>query len=325
MHSLLRTALATATAAGFAVLSLPGLAQTQQNFPTKPIHLIVPTSAGSQTDALTRMIGAKMGERWGQAVVVVNQPGAGGMLAASTVAKAAPDGHTLLLSNGFALTAALQPTLPYDPFKDFARVAQMGYGSAVLVVAPALGVKSVKALIALAKAQPGKIILGSSGVGTQPQLSGAKFNRAAGIKVITVAFKGVSEATIEVLAGRAHYSIVPLLTALPFIKEGKLLALAVTRHSPVLPDVPVLAETLPEFKGNDNSYGLLAPAGTPPPILNQLSKEAARILAIPDIKERLQAVGFVPAPSTPEEYDKILREQIETLSKLVWDTGLRAR
>lgn len=140
-----------------------------------------------------------------------------------------------------------------------------------------------------------------------------------------MAFKGSPEATIEVLAGRTHHTIGPLATALPFIKDGKLLALAVTIHSPLLPDVPTLADTLPEFKRTEVSYGLLAPAGTPSPILHQINQEASRILDLPDIKARLQPTGFVTATSTPEEYDRILREQIELLSGVAADLGLKAK
>ena len=322
-----RVTYATVIIAGIAVAALPGFAQAQQNFPSKPIRLVVGLPAGSQPDILARMIGQKMSEGWGRPVVVDNRPGGGGTLAAGTVAKATPDGHTLLLAGGnFAISAALQPSLSYDPFKDFAGITQIGFPTAVLVAAPALGVKSVKDLIALAKAQPGKIIFGSPPVGGGSHLSGARFNLTAGIKVVTVAFKGGPEATIEVLAGRTHYSIVVLVAALPFINDGKLLVLAVLtpQRSPVLPDVPTLAETIPDFKRPDTSIGLLSPAGTPRPILNQISKEVARIVDFPDIKERLQAVGFIPAPTTPEEYAKILRGQIQTLSRVVRDAGLRA-
>jgi tripartite-type tricarboxylate transporter receptor subunit TctC len=302
------------------------VAQKQQKFPSMPIRLVVASSAGTPPDTVARMMGEKMSASWGRAVVVDNRPGAGGMLAGSAVAKAAPDGHTLLWSNGFSITAATQPNLPYDPLKDFAGVAQIGYGSpGVLVVGPDLGVKSVAELIALAKSQPGKIIFGSAAAGSGVHLTGARFIRAAGIKVISVAFKGSPEATIEVLAGRTHYTIGPLATVLPFIKDGKLLALAVLRHSPLLPGVPALAETMPEFKRTENSLGLLAPAGTPRPILNQISKEVARILDMPDIRERLSAIGVVPAPTTPEEYGKIVREQIEVLTKVIADLGVKAK
>ena len=319
-----------ATAAGVAILSVPSLAQTQQKFPSKPIRLLVAYPPGGSADAVARMLAEKMSESWGTAVVVDNRAGAGGMLAASALAKAAPDGHTLLYDGGNYLgSVALQPSLPYDPLKDFAAVTRIAYGTNVMIASPALGVKSVKDLIALAKAQPGKIIFGSAGgVGSGPYLNGARFNLGADIKVIAVAYKGAPEAMIEVMAGRSHYSITSLLALLPFIKDGKLLALAVftPQRSSLLPDVPAMAEILPEFKrSSTGGTGLLAPAGTPSPILKYISKEVARILDLPDVQERLRATGFVPAPNTPEEQDKALREHIVMLSKLVKDAGLKAK
>lgn len=326
MRALQETIFLAVIGAGVAVA--PGLAQAQQKYPSKPVRLVVAGAAGGQPDLTARMIGQKMGETWRGPVVVDNRPGGGGTLGARTVAQAAPDGYTLLFSSApFVISAALQPNLPYDPHKSFSGICQIGYGTFLLVVSPALGAKSVNELIALAKAQPGKLIFGSPAAGGGSHLSGARFTHAAGIKVVTVAFKGGSEATIEVLAGRTHYSIVPLGVAQPFLKDGKLLAVAVLapQRLPILPEVPALAETLPDFKRPETSTGFLAPAGTPMPIRNQISKEVARILDLPDIKERLQIMGFVPAPTTPEEYDKIVREQIATLSKLVRDIGLRAK
>jgi len=299
MRSLQRVVFATVVATGIALAAAPGFAQAQQKFPSKPVRIVVPNPAGSQGDTLARMIGLKMSESWGHPVVVDNRTGGVGTVAGSTVVKAAPDGHTLLQTAGFSISAALQTNLPYDPLKDFAGVVQIGIGTQVLVVAPALGVKSVKDFIALAKAQPGKIIYGSSAVGTGSHLNGARFALAAGIKVVTVAFKGGPEATIEIMAGRTHFSSVTLFSALPFVNDGKLVALAVTtpQRSPQLPDVPALAETMPDFKRPENSTGLLAPAGTPRPVLVQISKDVARILDLPDMKERLQGMGYFPRPA----------------------------
>ena len=311
-----------------ALAAAPGLAQAQPAFPNKPIRLVAATTAGGQPDGLARLIGQKMSENWGKPVVIDNRPGGGGLLAAGAVAKAAPDGHTLMyVLPIFTIGAVLQPSLPYDPIKDFAGISQVGFSTNVLIVSSALGVKSVKDLIALAKAQPGKLIFASGATGTAGHLSGARFNLIAGIKSVHVAFKGGPDATIEVLAGRAHYQVSTLGVALPFIKEGKLVALAVTSplRTPVLPDVPALSETQPEFQRPETSHGLLAPAGTPRPILNQISKELTRVLDLPDVKERFQTIGFVAAPSTPAEYDKIVRAQIQTLSKLVTDAGLRPK
>lgn len=313
---------------GVALAAAPGIAHAQQNFPSKPIRLVAATTAGGQPDSLARMIGQKLSESWGRPVVIDNRPGGGGILAASTVAKAAPDGHTLMYTLPiFAIGAVLQPSLPYDPLKDFAGATHIGISTNVLIVSAALGAKSVKDLIALAKAQPGKLIFASGATGTAGHLSGARFNFITGIKAVHVAFKGGPDAALEVLAGRAHYHVSTMGVALPFVKEGKLLALAVTspQRASVLPDVPALAETLSEFQRPETSHGLLAPAGTPRPILNQISKEIARILDLPDIKERMQSIAFVAAPSTPEEYDRILRAQIQTLAKLVVDAGLRPK
>ena len=296
-------------------------------FPTKPIRLVAATTPGSQPYAIVRMIGQKLTESWGRPVVIDNRFGAGGVLAATMVAKATPDGHTLLYTlPNFAISSVLQAHVPYEP-KDFAGVTQIGFSTNVLVAGPALGVKSTNDLIALAKAQPGKLIFASSATGSAAHLSGARFNHIAGIKVVHVAFKGGPDAVIEVLAGRAHYHLGTMGVVLPFIKEGKLVALALTtpQRTAVLPDVPTLAETMPEFKRPETSHALLAPAGTPRAIVDQINKEVARILELPDVKERLQAISFVAAASTPEECNRILRAQIETLSALVTDAGLRPK
>jgi tripartite-type tricarboxylate transporter receptor subunit TctC len=328
-------AFATAIATGVAFALAPVYAQAQQNpatasargFPSRPVRVVVPNPAGSQGDALARMIAQKLSDAWGQPVVIENRTGGVGTVAGSTVVKATPDGHTLLQTAGFSISAVLQTNLPYDPLKDFAGVAQIGIGTQVLIVGPALGVKSVKDFIAFAKTQPGKIIYSSSAVGTGSHLNGARFALAAGIKIATVAFKGGPEAVVEVMAGRSHYSSVTLFSALPHVNDGKLVALAVAtpQRAPQLPDVPALAETFPDFKRPENSTGILAPAGTPRPILIQISKDVARVLDLPDIKERLQGMGYFTAHSTPEEFDNILRAQIETLSRVVTDAGLRPR
>ena len=328
MQTSQRLAFATVVATGIVLAAAPRIPQAQQNFPSKPIRMVISTTAGSQPDSIARMLGQKMSESWGRPVVVDNRPGAGGVLAASTVATAAPDGHTLLYAlPNFAISSVLQPNLPYDPSKDFAGIIQIGFSTNVLVASPALGVKSVKDLIALAQAQPGKLIFTSSPTGSAAHLTGARFNLIAGIKVVHVAFRGGPEATIEVLGGRASYHIGTMGVTLPFIKDGKLQALAVTspQRAPVLPDVPALAETLSEFRRPETSHALLAPAGTPRPVLNQINKEIARILDLPDVKERLQGIAYVRAPGTPEECNKILRAQIEMLSRLVADAGLRPK
>jgi len=328
MRALLRVTFETVIVASIAVTMTPSLAQPQQKFPSKPVRIIVPSSPGSAPDTLTRLFAPKMSETWGQSVVIENRPGAAGTIGAAQVAKASPDGYTLLFATtGFAPSAALQPSLPYDPIRDFAGVTQLVIPTGVLIVAPSLGVKSVQELLALAQAKPGKILFASGGAGGATHLSGERVRLAAGIKVVHVGFKGTPEAAIEVLAGRVHYAILGLAVVQPFIRDGRLLALAVNtpQRSPLFPEVPALVETLPEFKRPESTPGLLAPAATPRSILKQISNELARILDLPDIKERLAGMGFTPAPTTPEEHERILRDQITLLSKLVIDAGLRPK
>jgi tripartite-type tricarboxylate transporter receptor subunit TctC len=260
--------------------------------------------------------------------VIDNRAGGGGTIAAAIVAKSAADGHTLLFAlPSFAISAALQPNLGYDPLKDFTAATHVGYATNVLVAAPAIGARSVADLIAIAKAQPGKLVFASGSAGSAGHLSGLRFCLAAGIKVIHVAFKGVPEATIEVLAGRAQLHLGTLGVTMPFIKEGKRVALAVSapQRVNILPEVPALAETLSEFKRPETSQGFLAPAGVARPILLKIGAEVARILDLPDVRERLQGIGYQIAPGTPDEYDALLRTQIETLSKVTREVGLRPK
>jgi len=317
-----------ATGLAFAlVTALSFMATAQDRFPNKPIQIIVPFTAGSSTDIHARMVGKKMSENWGQQVVVINRPGGGGIVAGSIVARAAPDGYTLLYHGpGFAVSATLYSKLPYDPLKDFAAVTQIASTPFVLVVGPSLGVKSVNDLIALAKRKPGQLNFGSAGIGGATHLSGEQFRFAADINVVHVPYKGTPEALIDTMAGRIQYFISPIAPALSFIKDGRLLALAVTtaQRSPVLPNVPTVAETaLPGFEF-EGWGGLWAPANTPKAVLNQLSNEVARILNLPDIKERMQSEGVAPKSSTPEEFAKFTRAEIEKLGKVVKASGARA-
>jgi len=327
MRALRRVAFASAIAAGMASIATPSLAQAQQKFPSKPVRIVVGFSAGSATDISARMLGPRLGEKWGQPVVIENRPGAGGMLAAAMVAKATPDGHTLLLiSAAFAIGAVLHANLPYDPLKDFTGVAQIGATTGALAVAPSLGVKSVQELIALAQERPGKIFFGSAGAGSGIHMTAERFKMLAGIKTVHVAFKGQPEMLIEILAGRIHYGFPGLGPALSMIKDGRLVALAVvtTKRSPQLPDVPTMAEVLPGFE-NDATHALMAPAGTPRAVLNKVSKDVAGVLELPEVKQQMHNMSFEPAPTSPEETDQIVRRLMVTFSKVVRAAGLRAQ
>jgi tripartite-type tricarboxylate transporter receptor subunit TctC len=230
-----------------ATASLPVFASlaSAQTYPTRPVRIIVPLTAGSTADIFARILAQKMSESWSQPVVVENQPGAGTTLATGMVAKAPPDGHTLLVSSAaFATSAAVYPKLPYDPLKDFAPVSQIATAPIVVVAAPSLGAKSIKELVELAKGRPGQVNFGSSGVGSSTHFAGEQFRLAAGLDVVHVPYKGPSEALIDTLTGRIHYSMSPLVPALPLIRDGKLLALGVTtaQRSTVLQNVPTISE-----------------------------------------------------------------------------------
>ena len=302
------------------------LAQTEKSFPSRPIRLVVPFSAGAGVDILARVVGQKLSDSWGQSVVIENRTGGGGRLGASLVAKAPADGHTLLwTSSAFTISAALFADLPYDPLKDFAGVSCVGIGTGAIVVSPTLGPKTAQEFIAYAHARPGKVLLGSAGAGSATHMSGERFRLGAGINSVHVGFKGPSEVIIEIVAGRIHFGYVGLMSGLPFIKDGKLIPLAVNtqQRSPVLPDVPAMPEVLPGWV-TEGGQNLLAPAATPRPILKKISREVARVLELPDVKERMQAVGFVASPCTPEEHERFLRAQIGIFSGIVKLAGLRA-
>ena len=302
-------------------------AQSQQKYPMKPVRIVVGFSAGSATDITARMVGPRLSERWGQPVVIDNRPGAGGTIAAATVAKAAPDGHTLvLISAAFAIGAVLHRDLPYDPLKDFVAVTQIGTSAGFLAVAPSLGVKSVRELIALARERPGKILFGSAGAGSGIHITAERFKMITGINTVHVGFKGQPEMLLEIMAGRIHYGFPGLGPAMGMVKDGRLLALAmVTKNrSPLLPDVPTMAEVLPGFE-RDATHGLLAPAGRPRRILNQISKDVAVVLDLPEVRKQMDAITFEPGPTTPEEYDRIIRDMIRTMSKVIVAAGLRPK
>ena len=298
-------------------------ASAQLKYPLRPIRFVVSTTPGSTPDLLARMIGPKLSDAWGQTVVIENRPGASGTVAATVVARSAPDGYTLhIVSPAFAIRAALFPDLPYDSFKDFATVGEIGFSNGVLVAAPSLGVKSLKEFIAYANAHPGKIFFGSAGAGTATHISGERFRMAAGIKAQHVGFKGQSEFQIEIIAGRVHFGSTGLTAALGLIRDGKLQPLAVAQRTALLPDVPSYAEALPGW-GRDGSQGLLVPAGTPMAIRDQISKQLARVLELPDIRQRLDAVSVSIAYSTPEQHEKNLRNDVAIFTRIVKEAGLR--
>jgi tripartite-type tricarboxylate transporter receptor subunit TctC len=306
---------------------VPSVAGTQQqNFPNKPIRMIVPFSPGSQTDILARWVGEKMTENWAQQVVVDNRPSAGGTIASQYVLAANPDGHTLMMvSTGHAGNATLYSKLPYDTVKDFSGISRVASVPNLLVVSPALGVKSVKELVALAKSKPGQLNFSSAGIGSGTQINGEMFKLAAGINVTHVPYKGAPEALNEAMAGRVEFNFSPILVAAGQVKAGKVLALAVSTasRSAMFPNVPTVAEAgIPGFE-YDQWYGLLASAKTPRPLINILNQEVVRILNLPDMKERLLTQGATPAPTTPQEFDAFIRSEVKRFAQVLIAAGAR--
>jgi tripartite-type tricarboxylate transporter receptor subunit TctC len=327
MPALHRVTLSAVVATAIAVTTATLPAQAQNSYPTKPVRIIVPFTQGGGTDVVARLIAHKLHESWGQAIVIENRTGGGGTIGAHLVAKATPDGYTLLVSSAaFAISAALSQSLPYDPVKDFAGVTRIGFGTAALIVPPSLGVKSIRELIELAQAKPNQLIFSHAGIGTSTYMNGTRFQLAAGIKVKSVGFKGGADAGLEVVAGRVHFAVIGLTSTISFIRDGRLIALAVNtpERAPSLPDVPTIAEALPGFE-RDGSTTMLAPAGTPKPILAKISSDVGRVLQLPDVKGKLANFDFVAAPCTPEEHDKVMRADIETFAGVVRLAGLRAR
>jgi tripartite-type tricarboxylate transporter receptor subunit TctC len=297
-----------------------------QDYPSRPIRILVGFSAGSTTDILARSLGQKMREAWGQPVLVDNRPGAGGINAASVVASAPPDGYTLLVvSAGHAATAAMFSKLPYDTLRDFAGVSNIANVPSILVVSPALGVKSVRDLVALARAKPGQLNFSSPGVGSANHLAGELFNSLAGIQTVHVPYKGIPEAMIAVISDSIQFSFSPVTNVTPLSHDGKLLALATSTGKRIasMPDLPTVAEAGVAGYRFDPWYGMLAPAKTPRTLLGKLSGEVARVVELPDMREKLRALGAEPAPTTPEGFDALVRDEIAKFRKIVRSAGIK--
>lgn len=318
-----RSALLAAVAMPCAAIAADGAT----SYPTKPIRVVIGFSPGSTVDVSARVIGQKLGESWKQQVIADNRPSAGGIIAAQIVANANPDGYTLLsVSASHAVAPAMYSRLPYDTARDFAGITTTVSVPAVLIVSPGLGVKNVKDLIAMARAKPGQVTFSSAGIGSATHFSVELFQSLAAIKIQHVPYKGIPEAVTEAMLGRVQFMFSPATNALPFIRDGKLLALAVTpaKRIAVLPDVPTLAEAgVPGYKW-ETWFGLLAPAKTPRAIVAKLNHEVTRILNLPDSKQRWNALGSEPVPIAPEAFDKFVVEQIALFTRLAKAANIKA-
>jgi len=299
-----------------------------QSYPSKAIKLIVPFPPGGAIDALARMLAQKMSESWNQPVVVENRPGAGGIIGTEATAKAAPDGYTLGMGavSTHAINAGLYKKLPYDPVKDFAAVAPVAIVPNLIVVNPSLPVTSIAELIALARQKPCALSYASAGAGTTLHISCELFKNLAKVDIVHVPYKGSGPAVTDVIGGQVPIMCDSITSSLPHIKAGKLRVLGITsaKRSSTLPQAPTIAESgLPGYEMNP-WFGLFAPAGTPPAIVNKLNAEVGRILALQDVKERLFGIGAEPMSGTPEQFAAIVRTDVDKWVKLVKSAGITA-
>ena len=310
----------------FAAAAAPMGVQAQA-WPSKPIKYVVPFAPGGTTDILARTVGEKLSIALGQPVVVENKPGAGGGVGADFTAKAAPDGYTIMggTISTHAINASLYSNLPYDPVKDFAAITLIARVPNLLVINPDIKAKNVAELIALMKANPGKFTFASSGNGTSQHLSGELFKSMAGVDMQHIPYKGSPPALQDVVGGQVSMTFDNITTAWPLAKAGKLRPLAVTtaKRSSIAPEVPTLAESgLPGFEVG-SWQGVFAPAGTPPEIVKRLNAEIVKILNMPDVKERLVALGAEPVGDTPEQYSAYVKSEVAKWSDIVKKSGAK--
>ena len=319
---------AMAALAAIAAIAIAGSSAAQTPaYPTKPIRLVAPFPPGGATYIIARAVAQKLGEAWGQSIVVDNRPGAGGNIGTELVAKAPPDGYTLEMGTvgTHAINASLYAKIPFDHVKDFAPIILVAGVPNVLEVTPSLPVNSVQELIAYAKANPGKLNFASSGNGTSIHLSGELFKVMTGVQMTHVPYKGSAPAIQDLLSGQVQLMFDNLPPSLPQIKAGRLRALAVTSatRAPALPDVPTVAESgLPGFEAS-SWFGLLAPAGTPPAIIAKINAEVATWLASPEGKEKLASIGANAAGGSPEDFARHIQAETAKWAKVVKESGAK--
>jgi tripartite-type tricarboxylate transporter receptor subunit TctC len=297
-----------------------------QNYPARPVRIIVPFAPGGATDIVTRIVGQKLTEVWGQTIVVDNRAGAGGNVGAELAAKATADGYTLFMPSGSVVTANkhMYRKLNWNPDKDFVAITNCASGPQIVAVNPGFAAKSIKDLIALAKAKPGAINFGSAGIGTQTHLAAENFAYSAGINVIHIPYKGEGPALVELVAGQINFLTPNLSAAIGFVKQGRLRALGVTskQRLPQVPDVPAVAETLPGFE-NLGWFGLVAPAGTPQAVITKVHRDVVAVLRSPDVRKRFEDLGMVPVGNTPAEFTKAMDAESRHWARVIKERKLQ--
>ncbi len=309
------------------IASLAVGANLAQDYPSKPVRIVVPFAPGGSTDVLARIVGQKLGERSGQPVIVENRAGAGGNIGAEQVAKSAPDGYTLLLGGvPHAISASLYKKLPYDLARDLTAIAEIASFPSAIVLHPSLPAHSVKELIALARARPGQLSFGSAGNGSPNHLALELFKTMAGLDMAHVPYKGSGQLIGDLLAGQVQLASMGLPVAMPHVQSGKLRAIAVTgaARSSLLPDVPTVSEAgLPGFDVT-SWYGVFGPAGLPAGIVAKLNSEIGSAVTATDVRERLAALGAEPSVKSPDQFGRYVREEITKWAKVVKDSGAKA-
>jgi tripartite-type tricarboxylate transporter receptor subunit TctC len=298
---------------------------TAQVYPSKPVRLIVPFAPGGPADIQARLIGPKLTEAWGHPVVVENRAGGNTIIATELTARSDPDGHIVqIVSAGFAINVSLYSKLPYDSLRDFAPVTQLTSGPAIVVVHPSLPARSVKELIQLARSRPGQLTYASAGLPSQ--LAVELFKVMTGTDLVHVPYKGAAPAMIDLIAGHVQVSFPTIIGAFSHVRSGRLRALATTgaKRSPATPDLPTMMEAgVPGYEAA-NWFGTAVPAKTPPAVVAKLSQEIARVLRLPDVRERLLSQGMEPTSSTPEEFSAYIRSEMTKWAKVVKASGAKA-
>jgi len=307
------------------VAVVPGLAIAQSAYPTRPVRVIVPFPPGGGNDLLARIIGQKLGDMWGQPVVIDNKPGGNTIVGTEALARSAPDGYTLMLTSSSHVIIPSLLNLPFDAIKDFAPVTTVSSSELVLVVNPQVPAKSVQELIALAKAKPGQLNFASGGSGNPNHLAGEMFNSMTGTKIVHVPYKGGGPALNDLVGGQVQMFFVASAVVLPFIKSDRLKALAISGNHRLaaLPDVPTFTEAgLPNFDVGQ-WYAILAPAGTPKPIIDKVAADVTTVLALPDVKEKLAAQGMEAFVTTPAQLGDLMSKDLARYAKLIKSADIK--
>src|SRR3989442_10108156 len=305
--------------AGLAFAAAAGPSRAQADYPNSPLKIMVGFTPGGGPDITARHVAQKLSESWSQQVIVENHPGAGGTLAAAQVARAAPDGYTLLsVSSAHAAAAAIYPKLPYDTVGELAGITQTGSSKYVLVIPPSLGVKSLRELLSTAKAKPGQLNFSSAGVGSGTHFAAEIFKAMAAIDVVHVPFKGIPEALAETVAGRVQFFMAPIANSVNLVRDGRLVGLGVSSRArdALLPELPTIDEAGVAGYEQELWFGLLAPSGVPRGIMLRLNAEIGRILADSDTKARWAPIGIEPRPTAPQEFDRLVASEIALYTRI---------